>query len=158
MSLKTPVSGSLLTHTAPRKLFISDEACKQLIRDAHAHGYLNSYPNARGLSQYVEALMSYSMHDTRPPEVREADGDMLDAGIAPEWQLHSPRLPRMLTLTQHVLTLAAAHCLRLGIAYAPAHRVMGAPTYYDELPCMSALLEAIGSGWVTPYPNPKPEE
>lgn len=129
-----------------RTLFLSDEAYNHLAQQASLSGFvtLTKY-TTRGMEAYIAYLMRCHMSDARPPDVRVQDADMLSVGMAPDWRIHWPRAPHKIRVTQDTLILGAAHCLTLGIAYAPARRILNAPTFHDLVPCMSALLEAIGS-------------
>lgn len=131
-------------------LFISDPAYDTLVRMARMSGKVNpdNYTNARGMSTFIEFLMGCQMRDARSPDIREVDSMLLEAGMAPEWRLYSPRVRRRIKLTEQALTEATAHCLALGIAYPPAKGISGAPTIHNRAQCMSALLEAIGTEWV----------
>lgn len=119
-------------------LYISDEAFQQLETQARMLGYVSS-DTARGMHKFIEFLMTCSMSDARPDEIRDT----------PEWHLYAPRFRRRFKLSERTLTRSAAHCLALGIAYHPSQRIRNAPTCLDFVRCISALLEAIGTEWVS---------
>jgi hypothetical protein len=131
-----------------RTLYISDPAYLELVRRARVHGDVKSSANI-GMSKYLEwLLLHHDFRDTRPEDVRALDVDMLSAFVAPEWRLHSPRLARHVSLSYEALAKASVWATMLGMAYAPAKRIVGAPTFYDDVLCAAVLLEALGTGWV----------
>lgn len=131
-----------------RTLYISDPAYEELVRQARQAGYITR-STANGLSRYLQWLLTNCVFDdTRPEAVKALDTDMLSAHMAPEWRLHSPRLPRQVCLSNAALTNAAVQAAALGMAFAPVKRLLGAPTFYDDVQCAGILLEALGTSWV----------
>jgi hypothetical protein len=134
----------LPTHT----LYISDPAHAELVQRARLAGYIQSDANI-GLSRYLDVLLLKGhFTDARPMHVRAQDDGMLAAFMAPEWRLHSPRLPRHIGLSNDALVRATTYAVSLGMAFSPSKRMLGAPTYFDDVHCTAVLLEALGTGWV----------
>lgn len=131
-----------------RTLFISDEAYYKLIAMGRYSGNIVGKQTAKGISALIERMMQCTMEDARPEDVRSQDAIMLEHGISPDWRLYSPRKRRNICLSDDTVTRAVAHCIKLGIAYPPAKRILQAPTHIDSNACMAALLEAIGTHWV----------
>lgn len=131
-----------------RTLYISDPAYAELVRQARQAGYITSSTTNR-LSQYLQWLLTNCVFDdTRPEAVKALDADMIAAYMAPEWRLHSPRLPRQVCLSNEALSNAAVQAATLGMAFHPAKRMLGAPTFFDDVQCAAILLEALGTSWV----------
>lgn len=137
-----------ISASTKRTLFISDEAYDELIKQGTWRGYIKGTHTAKGISALIKYLMSCDLEDTRPEDVKAQDEVMLENGIAPDWRLYAPRKRRNIELDDDTMFLAAAHCARLGLAYAPAKRILHAPTFMDANACMAALLEAIGTNWI----------
>ena len=145
-SRKAPKQARVVHPT--RTLYISDPAFNELVRRARIAADIQGKSNI-GLSQYVERILMHSHFiDARPPDVRAQDAGMLSVFMAPEWRLHSPRLPRHIGLSNDALVRATTYAVALGMAFSPSKRILGAPTYFDDVHCAAVLLEALGTGWV----------
>lgn len=130
-------------------LYISNDAFDELVLQARMMGYVHGTETAKGLNAYIAFLMTCDIHDARPEDVREQDAELLATHTTPEWRLYSPRVRRRIKLSDATLIEGAAHALRLGIAYPASWCIQGAPVMTDLTQCMSALLEAIGTEWLT---------
>jgi hypothetical protein len=139
-----------MTDSATYTLYISNDAFDELVLQARMLGYSHGTETAKGLSKYIAFLMTCDMHDARPDYIREQDIDLLRSGASPEWRLYTPRVRRKVKLSTQTIVEGAAHAFRLGIAYPSIMHVQGAPSLADATQCMSALLEAIGTEWVSP--------
>jgi len=130
-------------------LYVSDEAYDELYKQARYRGLVAADAvGTRSLHRYIEWLMQHPLEDVRPQSIRDADTDMLEQGMSPEWRMYGPRRRHKITLTDDTIVQACAWAVLLGIAYAPARRVTGAPTFLDAAQCVAAVLEAIGTGWI----------
>lgn len=137
-----------LSQTVSCVLYITDEAYYMLVDVGRRLGFQHGRDNAKGIHHYFEWIVRQQLVDNRPPEIREYDHEMLEAGMSPEWRLYSPRRRRKVTLTRDALVDASKWAMLLGIAYVPSRRIVGAPTYVDGPQCMAAVLEAVGTGWI----------
>jgi len=130
-----------------RTLYISDEAWDGLHERAKARGYLTG-TTCKGLRHYVEWAMRQRLSDGRPQHVRDMDAELLSQQQSPEWRNGGARKKRTLLLDGNTMVHGSTWATLLGLAHAPYKRIMGAPTFYDAEPCMSALLEALGTDWI----------
>lgn len=134
-----------------RTLYLSDDAYNELAMQAHTRGYVASPDTPRGLSIYIEWILSnHTFTDTRPEDIKAQDSTLRAANYTPEWQLYYPRRRHKLAVSNNALLAASIECLSLGIAVYPSRPLTGAPNYLDSIQCAAALLEALGTGWVTP--------
>jgi hypothetical protein len=133
-----------------RTLFISDEAYARLNKLAQEAGFINKdNVVSRGIARYITHIMRNSnlLRDTRPDHVRDNDEDMIGAGIMPEWTQYAPRKRRCIALNDITLTRACAAAYLLHIT--SVHKLEGAPDMFSGRQCLSILLEAIGTDWIT---------
>lgn len=132
-----------------RALYLSDEAYDGLHERAKARGYIRDTATVnRGLHKYVEWVTRQQLHDGRPEYVRDMDAELLSQQQSPEWRNGGARRRRAIKLDGDTMVRACVWATKLGLAYPPYKRIMGAPTFYDPEPCMSALLEALGTDWI----------
>lgn len=135
------------THT----VFISDEAWKALIQLAIDDGHINAAGNnANGIADFITKYMNNKqLFDSRPADIKEQDADLVAAGLLPEWQCYSPRKKRNVALPNLTLIQACIHAFRLHITTTKTPPLRGAPKLLDGVRCLSLLLEALGTGWIS---------
>lgn len=124
---------------------VSIESWSGLLAQGRASHHVRSNKIARGLSAYIANCSRVGLLDTRPDYVRDTDLERLTAELLPYWLPdHYPRLHRRLSLD------AATRRRLIVIA-----RMYGVANYRSDSlrrgnSMISAILEALGSGWLTP--------
>jgi IS5 family transposase len=132
-----------------RVLFISDEAWQRLHTLSEEAGYANrSTKRQHGFSDFVADILHRKLIDSRPDDIRSQDAEMLAANMSPEWILHSPRLRRSVRANIRTLIRASVQAYDLGIAASPSNSA-NLPSLLDSTACLSRILEAVGTGWLT---------
>lgn len=132
-----------------RVLYISDDAWQRLHDLATEAGYKKRTTTKQsGFSDYVAFLLRKPFTDTRPDDVRVQDDDMIACGMAPEWQLHTPRRRRNVKVTTDTLVQASIEAYRLHIASGPDTTYAYQPTVFNSVGCLARILEAYGTGWL----------
>lgn len=130
-------------------VYVSDEAYDELYKHARQRELIPADAvGTQSLYKYVEWLVALPLVDARPESVRSSDTDMVSMGMSPEWRIYGPRRRHKITLTDDAIVQACAHAVRLGMAFAPSQRLIGAPTFMDADQCVAALMEAVGTGWI----------
>jgi hypothetical protein len=133
-----------------RVLFLSDEAWQRLHMLSIEAGYANrTTKRQHGFSDFVADILRRKLIDSRPDDIRSQDADMLAANMSPEWILHSCRLRRSVRVNTYTLTLASVHAYELGIASMPPIKGTNVISVLDSTVCLSRILEAVGTGWLT---------
>jgi hypothetical protein len=129
--------------------YISNPAYDEIVYRAVAGLYVKpGLRVARGLSVFIEDLSKCALSDARPPDIRELDRlRQLDRRMG-YWSMEEPRIPRSLELSMPTLARFLMHAFRLGMA-TNNPRMRGGPRQNSLFSATSAVLEAIGTKWIT---------
>lgn len=141
------------TSSQHRVVFVSDEAWARIVNVATDRGYI-AYKETdncrlRGIHVFVRDLLQSTLRDARPDYIREQDATLKLAGYAGEWKKYAPRRKRKIKVTDDTLIDASVQALILGIATKLPNTLLGAPATTEGTRCLSMILEAYGTGWIT---------
>lgn len=143
-----------------RTLYISDEAYQKLKELAHEAGAISNPQDqepdgchARGISSYIASIFTNYRHhlqDTRPQHIKDMDAELNEAGHASEWIKYTPSRARHIKVSLATLVQACATANALGMStFDDSRRLKGAPSMFDGPRCLSLILEALGTEWIT---------
>lgn len=133
-----------------RVLHISDEAWQCLHETSTELGYdKRTSKHHHGFCDFIAFVLRKRLLDNRPDDIKAQDEELLAADIMPEWYIHTPRMRRSVRVTNDTLVQASIQAYRLGIACEPHVKRMFQPTVLDSVACLSRILEALGTGWLT---------
>jgi hypothetical protein len=136
----------------PCNLRISQEAYTALCEKAKAYGYIQGALTAKGVGRFLDALATSSFKDTRPEDVREAATGVkirksvqltTQVSVAWLWSLEYSRLRYRISLDPQSIAIYVEIATQFQIA-----------PYLSTLTRISAVFEAIGIGWLTPFTWP----
>lgn len=132
-------------------LYLSDDAVAFLKRQAKDYSYISrhAHNNSRGFGDYIVALASCKFIDTRPYDVKQMDMPLLESGELPEWSLSLQRKPVLVKVTDDAVAKLRETALHFGITNKL--RADSADLKYSPV---SAMLEAVGIGWLSPVDMP----
>lgn len=148
------------------RLFLSDDAFEGLLKQAASAGYRHPQSTtAKGLARYLSMIFSHPhqvFQDTRPPHYKEGDPILLDPNHL------KPRLPKWLPDTTESMNPRKMRGLRgelpLDAIYEvglhrgiTAERLAHSSNALERATVISATVEALGLGYLTPTIVPQSE-
>lgn len=144
MADKTPV----------HSYYLSERAYNSLIVMAQHQRYLPfGTRRAKGLSEFLNDLSSFSLEDTRPPLVLRRHREEERRNRAPTWVHTRLRRSRPLKLTDAAIENYVGCAYVFGIIRNDPFAI-GGPRRTTPYPTVAFVLEAIGLKWLTPVDLP----
>lgn len=129
----------------PYQIQLSPQAVQHLTALGIKYNYIHPQSTTiRGIGPFLDSIASYNTAsqfiDTRPPQYVDETLESLEAGILPTWYKWPTTYPHRIQLRTETIAKYVE------VAHRYAIKRLG----YSRIALTSAVIEAIGTGWLTP--------